>query len=177
MPSRYICCWRSVSSLNWTGLQAVIHEKFGDGIMSMIDCKVHVEKKPDPKGDRVVLTFEYVWPHVPIKNNLLIFSQWKVLTLCYMVILCPMNETTLSTFPCMRHLSQLKSSSHTNKYSASVKRSCLIFSFKSTSLSCQWHDSSASTSSYLCLLIDFIHSCCYRCNPMRTAIRSMPWSL
>ena len=32
--------------------------QFGDGIMSMIDCKVHVERKPDPKGDRVVLTFE-----------------------------------------------------------------------------------------------------------------------
>jgi cyanate lyase len=30
--------------------------------MSMIDCHVHVEKKPDPKGDRVVLTFEYVLP-------------------------------------------------------------------------------------------------------------------
>lgn len=28
--------------------------------MSMIDCKVNVDKKPDPKGDRVVLTFEYV---------------------------------------------------------------------------------------------------------------------
>jgi cyanate lyase len=28
--------------------------------MSMIDCKVNVTKKPDPKGDRVVLTFEYV---------------------------------------------------------------------------------------------------------------------
>ncbi|KAH8831866.1 cyanate lyase C-terminal domain-containing protein [Flagelloscypha sp. PMI_526] len=31
---------------------------FGDGIMSMIDCKIHVEKKPDPKGDRVLLTFD-----------------------------------------------------------------------------------------------------------------------
>ncbi|KAF8274670.1 Cyanase [Lactarius quietus] len=39
-------------------LKAVIHEKFGDGIMSMIDCKIHVEKKPDPKGDRVLLTFD-----------------------------------------------------------------------------------------------------------------------
>lgn len=39
-------------------LKAIIHEKFGDGIMSMIDCKVHVEKKPDPKGDRVLLTFD-----------------------------------------------------------------------------------------------------------------------
>jgi cyanate lyase len=26
--------------------------------MSMIDCKVNVAKKEDPKGDRVVLTFE-----------------------------------------------------------------------------------------------------------------------
>lgn len=34
--------------------------QFGDGIMSMIDCKVNIERKPDPKGDRVVLTFEYV---------------------------------------------------------------------------------------------------------------------
>nr|ANN44165.1 cyanate lyase [Volvariella volvacea] len=39
-------------------IKALIHEKFGDGIISMIDCKVHVDKKPDPKGDRVVLTFE-----------------------------------------------------------------------------------------------------------------------
>jgi len=39
-------------------IKAVIHEKFGDGIMSMIDCKVNVAKKPDPKGDRVVLTFD-----------------------------------------------------------------------------------------------------------------------
>ncbi|KAF8886062.1 cyanate lyase C-terminal domain-containing protein [Gymnopilus junonius] len=39
-------------------IKAVIHEKFGDGIMSMIDCYVSVEKKPDPKGDRVVLTFD-----------------------------------------------------------------------------------------------------------------------
>ncbi|KAF8707328.1 hypothetical protein AX14_013614 [Amanita brunnescens Koide BX004] len=39
-------------------IKAVIHEKFGDGIMSMIDCKITVDKKPDPKGDRVVLTFD-----------------------------------------------------------------------------------------------------------------------
>ncbi|EGN99314.1 hypothetical protein SERLA73DRAFT_182250 [Serpula lacrymans var. lacrymans S7.3] len=39
-------------------IKAVVHEKFGDGIMSMIDCKVNVEKKPDPKGDRVLLTFD-----------------------------------------------------------------------------------------------------------------------
>ncbi|EGO24880.1 hypothetical protein SERLADRAFT_438484 [Serpula lacrymans var. lacrymans S7.9] len=36
----------------YEGVLAVVHEKFGDGIMSMIDCKINVEKKPDPKGDR-----------------------------------------------------------------------------------------------------------------------------
>ncbi|KAJ6518513.1 cyanate lyase C-terminal domain-containing protein [Mycena vulgaris] len=39
-------------------IKAVIHEKFGDGIMSMIDCTINITRKPDPKGDRVVLTFD-----------------------------------------------------------------------------------------------------------------------
>ncbi|KAJ7152091.1 cyanate lyase C-terminal domain-containing protein [Mycena filopes] len=39
-------------------IKAVIHEKFGDGIMSMIDCKINIARKVDPKGDRVVLTFD-----------------------------------------------------------------------------------------------------------------------
>ncbi|KAL0573234.1 Cyanate hydratase [Marasmius crinis-equi] len=39
-------------------IKAVVHEKFGDGIVSMIDCKVHVERKADPKGDRAVITFD-----------------------------------------------------------------------------------------------------------------------
>ncbi len=34
-------------------LKAVIHEKFGDGIMSAIDFTMKVEKEADPKGDRV----------------------------------------------------------------------------------------------------------------------------
>ncbi|MEO0949286.1 MAG: cyanase, partial [Cyanobacteria bacterium J06641_5] len=34
-------------------IKAVVHEKFGDGIMSAIDFSVDVEKEPDPKGDRV----------------------------------------------------------------------------------------------------------------------------
>lgn len=48
-------------------IKAVVHEKFGDGIISMIDCNVHVEKKPDPKGDRVVLTFD---------GKFLKYAQW-----------------------------------------------------------------------------------------------------
>ena len=37
--------------------------------MSMIDCKVKVDKKPDPKGDRVVLTFEYVKFYSAVSNK------------------------------------------------------------------------------------------------------------
>lgn len=37
-------------------LKEVIQEKFGDGIMSAIDFEMHVEKKEDPKGDRVIVT-------------------------------------------------------------------------------------------------------------------------
>jgi len=39
-------------------IKQIIHEKFGDGIMSMIDCKISIDKKPDPKGDRILLTFD-----------------------------------------------------------------------------------------------------------------------
>lgn len=34
----------------------VIHEMFGDGIMSAIDFKIDVTKEENPKGDRVVVT-------------------------------------------------------------------------------------------------------------------------
>ena len=34
-------------------LKSVIHEKFGDGIMSAIDFTLEVDKVEDPKGDRV----------------------------------------------------------------------------------------------------------------------------
>jgi cyanate lyase len=39
-------------------VKELIHEKFGDGIMSAIDYKMHVERKEDPKGDRVVVTMD-----------------------------------------------------------------------------------------------------------------------
>jgi len=48
-------------------IKALIHEKFGDGIMSMIDCKIHIDKKLDPKGDRVLLTFD---------GKFLPYAQW-----------------------------------------------------------------------------------------------------
>jgi len=37
-------------------LKTIIHEKFGDGIMSAIDFTLDVEKEENPKGDRVIVT-------------------------------------------------------------------------------------------------------------------------
>lgn len=37
-------------------MKAVIHEKFGDGIMSAIDFTLDIDKVEDPKGDRVKVT-------------------------------------------------------------------------------------------------------------------------
>jgi len=40
-----------------TTLKALIEEEFGDGIMSAIDFELSVDRVPDPKGDRVEVTF------------------------------------------------------------------------------------------------------------------------
>jgi cyanate lyase len=39
-------------------LKELIHENFGDGIMSAINFSVDIQKKPHPSGDRVVVTFD-----------------------------------------------------------------------------------------------------------------------
>src|SRR5262245_43239668 len=39
-----------------TSMKALIHEMFGDGIMSAIDFEMDIKKVPHPKGDRVVIT-------------------------------------------------------------------------------------------------------------------------
>jgi cyanate lyase len=36
--------------------KAIVHEKFGDGIMSAIDFTMDVEREKDPKGDRIKVT-------------------------------------------------------------------------------------------------------------------------
>jgi cyanate lyase len=36
-----------------TTLKELIHEEFGDGIMSAIDFSMDLQREPDPKGDRV----------------------------------------------------------------------------------------------------------------------------
>lgn len=39
-------------------LKALIHEEFGDGIMSAINFKIDLERVPDPGGDRVRITLD-----------------------------------------------------------------------------------------------------------------------
>jgi cyanate lyase len=39
-----------------TTFKELIHEEFGDGIMSAIDFKMDLAREPDPKGDRVSIT-------------------------------------------------------------------------------------------------------------------------
>jgi len=39
-----------------TTFKALIEEEFGDGIMSAIDFSMDIQRKADPKGDRVVVT-------------------------------------------------------------------------------------------------------------------------
>ena len=39
-------------------IKELIHEQFGDGIMSAINFSVNVEKRPHPGGDRVVVTLD-----------------------------------------------------------------------------------------------------------------------
>ena len=36
-----------------TSIKELIHEEFGDGIMSAIDFSMDIQREPDPKGDRV----------------------------------------------------------------------------------------------------------------------------
>ncbi len=39
-------------------IKELIHEEFGDGIMSAINFKLDVSRRADPGGDRVVVTFD-----------------------------------------------------------------------------------------------------------------------
>ncbi len=41
-----------------TTLKELIHEQFGDGIMSAVDFTMDVQRVPDPRGDRVRVTME-----------------------------------------------------------------------------------------------------------------------
>jgi cyanate lyase len=49
--------FHEVTQVYGTTLKALIHEEFGDGIMSAIDFTMEVEREEDPTGDRVKVTY------------------------------------------------------------------------------------------------------------------------
>src|SRR5262249_20266130 len=48
--------FHEITQVYGTTLKAIIHEMFGDGIMSAIDFELDVQRKEEPTGDRVVVT-------------------------------------------------------------------------------------------------------------------------
>ncbi len=49
--------FHEINQVYGTTIKALIHEMFGDGIMSAIDFEMTIEKIEDPKGDRVKVTY------------------------------------------------------------------------------------------------------------------------
>lgn len=49
--------FHEITQVYGTTIKALIHEMFGDGIMSAIDFEMEIEKIQDPKGDRVKITY------------------------------------------------------------------------------------------------------------------------
>ncbi len=45
--------WYEIVNVYASTIKELIHEEFGDGIMSAIDFSMSIERKADPKGDRV----------------------------------------------------------------------------------------------------------------------------
>ena len=45
--------WYEIVNVYGTTIKELIHEEFGDGIMSAIDFKMDITREADPKGDRV----------------------------------------------------------------------------------------------------------------------------
>ncbi len=45
--------WYEIVNVYGTTIKELIHEEFGDGIMSAIDFSLDIQREADPKGDRV----------------------------------------------------------------------------------------------------------------------------
>ena len=47
--------WYEIVNVYGTTIKELIHEEFGDGIMSAIDFRMDLTREPDPAGDRVAI--------------------------------------------------------------------------------------------------------------------------
>ena len=61
--------WYEVVNVYGSTIKELIHEEFGDGIMSAIDFKMDIQRQTDPNGDRVnvvlsgkFLPYKQYWP-------------------------------------------------------------------------------------------------------------------
>jgi cyanate lyase len=59
--------FHEITQVYGTTIKAIIHEMFGDGIMRAIDFEMDIQRKEDPKGDRVVVT---------INGKFLPYKKW-----------------------------------------------------------------------------------------------------
>ena len=59
--------FHEITQVYGTTMKALIHEMFGDGIMSAIDFDLFIERVPNPKGDRVKVT---------MTGKFLPYNQW-----------------------------------------------------------------------------------------------------
>jgi cyanate lyase len=59
--------FHEITQVYGTTIKALIHEMFGDGIMSAIDFTMEIERVPDPHGDRV---------KVPYNGKFLPYRKW-----------------------------------------------------------------------------------------------------
>ncbi|ABE36371.1 cyanate hydratase [Paraburkholderia xenovorans LB400] len=59
--------WYEVVSVYDSTMKELIHEEFGDGIMSAIDFSMDIQREPDPKGDRV---------RVVLSGKFLTYETW-----------------------------------------------------------------------------------------------------
>jgi len=50
--------FHEITQVYGTTLKALIHEMFGDGIMSAIDFTMEIERVPNPHGDRIKVTYD-----------------------------------------------------------------------------------------------------------------------
>jgi cyanate lyase len=65
--------FHEITQIYGTTIKELIHEEFGDGIMSAVNFRVTIERRPHPGGDRVVITFDgkfldYAWEHTGQAN-------------------------------------------------------------------------------------------------------------
>jgi len=50
--------FHEITQVYGTTMKEIIHEMFGDGIMSAIDFEIDIQRREDPKGDRVVIIYD-----------------------------------------------------------------------------------------------------------------------